>query len=426
MIVEYGLHIFLSVIQTYITYLFLNNAFEYKSSSDTTEKVSYLIYLVLRLIVKLCIRVTWIMTIYSFLGILFLSFNYKCSPKTRLFYTSLIFLIFSITNGLAALIVPAYNPSILKITLEYSFYASIISKFMDLFIFFVFIFIRKTKRKGDFTFIVKGAMISTPLATLFVLILVYEANDIPIVFKFIFILLALGMNIIILYIFNGLQSHVEREWRARKLEQQNIFYENELKLIQKNLKNIRILKHDLQNHISVILGLVKQNKNEECIEYLEETYLLLSTDKSIANSGNVVIDSIINFKLYELEKNNTKISVSLKIPNEINIPSFDISTIFGNLIDNAIEGALTASENRFIFVSAVQNRGMLNIEIQNSFDGVIKEFNGRILSRKRRYSTNGTGMDRVLEVIQTYKGLLDYDIQNNKFIINVVLYIPQE
>ncbi|MEM1486209.1 GHKL domain-containing protein [Oscillospiraceae bacterium PP1C4] len=425
MIIEYTLHIFLSMMQTYITYLFLNSAFKEKSSFFVPEKISYVLYLVLRLIIKLWFRSPLIMTLYSFSGIFFLSYNYKSSLKKRVFYNSLIFLIFAITNGLAALVVPTYNPSILAVTIEYSFYASMISKFMDVFIIFVFMFIRKIRKKGDFVFAIKGAMIATPLSSLFVLILVYEANNIPIVLKFICILLALGMNIVMFYIFNGLQAHIESEWKARVLEQQTTFYENELNLIQKNLKNIRILKHDLQNHISVIFGLIKQGKNEECIEYLEEINSLLSADKAIANSGNIVIDSIINFKIYELEGNHTQISVRLKIPSEINIPSFDIVTIVGNLIDNAIEGAMTVSENRFISVSITQTRGMLNIKIQNSFDGVIKEVNGKRLSRKRGFTTNGTGMERVSRVIDMYKGLLEYDIQDNQFTVNALLYIPQ-
>lgn len=424
MIIEYTLHIFLSVMQTFIVYLYLKSFFKDKYSSHAVEEISYLLYFMIRLIIKLWFRVPLVLVFYNLFGILLLSFNYKSPFKKRIFYVSFIYLIFIITDGASALMVPTYNPSILRVTVEYSFYASMISKLLNLFIILAFILIRNFKDRAGLAITIRGAMAYIPLSTLFVLTLIYEANNIPVILKLISIFLALVLNFIIFFIFNSLASYFENEWQARELKQQTIFYENELSLVQKNFTNMRILKHDLQNHLSVIFGLVKQNKNGECIEYLEEINSLLSTDKVIAKSDNVVIDSIINFKLYELERNNTHINVSLKIPSEINIPSFDIATIVGNLIDNAIEGAMTISENRFISVSIVQSKGMLNLRIQNSFDGIIKEDNGKILSRKRGFATTGTGMERVLKVIHAYDGLLEYDIQDSTFTVKALIYIP--
>jgi len=354
-----------------------------------------------------------------------LSFNYKSAFKKRVFIVSFIYVVFTMTNGISALMVPTYNPSLFTPSIQYSFYGSVLSKIMNLSIIFAFILMRKNKDKVDLAMIIKGTFALMPLSSLFVLILIYEASNISVAFKIISIILAMGLNFIMFYIFNNLASYFENEWQTRELKQRTIFYENELLLIQKNLTNMRILKHDLQNHLSVIFGLVKQNKNEECTEYLEEIYSLLSPDRAIAKSGNVVIDSIINFKLYELARNKTKITVNLKIPSEISIPSFDIATIIGNLVDNAIEGTMTINENRFITVSITQSKGMLRLKVQNSFDGVIKRDGKKIFSRKRGFATIGTGMERVLKVIRTYDGLLEYDVHNNIFTVNALIYLPQ-
>lgn len=425
LISEYTLHVFFSVLQTFILYLYFKNLFKDKKSSCIVEKTSYILYIIIRLVIKLWLKVPLVMSVYIFFGILLLSFNYKSSFLKRIFYVSFIYLIFTITKGVPALIFPTYNPSLLSATIEYSFYASMTSQLLDLFILFAFMLIRKFKDRTSLEMTINGAMIYIPLSTLFVLTIIYEESCIPIFLKLICVFLALMLNFIVFYIFNRLTSYFESEWRSRELKQQTVFYENELNLIQNNFKNIRILKHDLQNHLSVIFGLVKQDKNEECIEYLEEINSLLSADKAIAKSGNVVIDSIINFKLYELERNQTHLSISLKIPTEINIPSFDIATIVGNLIDNAIDGAMSTSENRFISVSIVQNRGMLSLRIQNSFDGVIKKANGKIFSRKRDFASTGTGMERVSRVIHAYNGLLEYDILDSTFTVKALLYIPQ-
>ncbi|WP_313527504.1 sensor histidine kinase [Anaerotignum sp.] len=425
MILEYALHIFLSIIQTSIAYLYLNNFFDKKVSTDTAEKISYIVYLISRVVVKLWVGIPFVIVVYNFFGVLMLSFNYKSAFKKRVFIVSFIYVVFTMTNGISALMVPTYNPSLFTPSIQYSFYGSVLSKIMNLSIIFAFILMRKNKDKVDLAMIIKGTFALMPLSSLFVLILIYEASNISVAFKIISIILAMGLNFIMFYIFNNLASYFENEWQTRELKQRTIFYENELLLIQKNLTNMRILKHDLQNHLSVIFGLVKQNKNEECTEYLEEIYSLLSPDRAIAKSGNVVIDSIINFKLYELARNKTKITVNLKIPSEISIPSFDIATIIGNLVDNAIEGTMTINENRFITVSITQSKGMLRLKVQNSFDGVIKRDGKKIFSRKRGFATIGTGMERVLKVIRTYDGLLEYDVHNNIFTVNALIYLPQ-
>ncbi len=425
MIIEYNLHIFLSILQTYIVHLYLKSFFKDKNSSKNLELISYSLYFVFRVIIKLCIRIPLAIVFYDFLGALILAVNYKSPLKKRIFYVSFICLIFITTNGIAALIVPRYNPSILMNTVEYSFYASIISKLMNLFIIFIFKVIRDLKDKLDLEIIIRGILICIPFSTLFVLVLIYESNNIPIVLKLISIILSLLFNFLVFYIFNSLTSYFENKWKSRELERQTIFYENQLNLTQKNLTQMSILRHDLKNHVSVVLGLVKQNKNKECIEYLEKISSLLGTDNVIAKSGNVVIDSLINYKRYELQRNHIDINVSLKIPSEINISSFDIATIIGNLIDNAIEGAVTITENRYISINIIQNKGMINIRIQNSFDGNVKEVNGKILSRKREFTTVGTGLDRVLKLIDIYNGLLEYEIEEDKFTVRAIIYIPQ-
>lgn len=411
--------------QTFILYLYLTSFFKDKKSSCIVEKTSYVLYIIIRIIIKLWLRVPLVMGLYILVGILLLSFNYKSSFLKRIFYVSFIYLIFTITKGVPALILPTYNPSLFSDTIEYSLYASITSQLLDLFIIFGFMLIRKINGRTSLEMIINGTMIYIPISTFFVLTIIYEASCITIILKLICVFLALMLNFVVFYVFNRLTSYFESEWHSRELKQQTMFYENELNLIQNNFKNIRILKHDLQNHLSVIFGLVKQDKNEECIEYLEEINSLLSADKAIAKSGNVVIDSIINFKLYELERNQTHLTISLKIPTEINIPSFDIATIVGNLIDNAIDGTMSTSENRFIAVSIIQNRGMLVLRIQNSFDGVIKKANGKIFSRKRDFASTGTGMESVSRVIHAYNGLLEYDIQDRTFTVKALLYIPQ-
>ncbi|MFV0496834.1 MAG: sensor histidine kinase [Candidatus Fimivivens sp.] len=420
MIIENTIHTVLNFLQTCIVYFYLKSLFKERNSTDSIQKISFVLYFALRLSITLWLGVPLAFVLYDLLGILLLSFNYRDQWSKRLFHVCFIYLIFTVSYGLSTLVTPTDNPSIFAPAMAYAIYISIISQLLNI---FILLLIRKYKDRVSAVLSLKAAMLYIPPATLFILYLIYKAGNIPLMFKLIGIFLMLVLNFIAFYIFNHPANYVEHEQKSRALKQQTLYYESELALIQKNFKNISVLKHDLQNHLSVIFGLIKQNKNEECIQYLEEINAFLTVERAIANSGNVIIDSIINYKLYQLERNKTRVTVSLKIPSDIDIPSFDIATILGNLLDNAIEGTMTVSSDRFISINIILNKGMLSIRVQNSFDGIIKKDGGEILSRKRGFETKGTGMERVLQVVNMNKGLLEYNIEDHIFTAKVLLYI---
>lgn len=79
-------------------------------------------------------------------------------------------------------------------------------------------------------------------------------------------------------------------------------------------------------------------------EYLNKMEASIRNVKEHIYSGNKDIDGILN---YMIEKANTvleHVEVEVKIPQELNIDSFELTVILGNLLENAIEAALQAEE----------------------------------------------------------------------------------
>lgn len=59
-------------------------------------------------------------------------------------------------------------------------------------------------------------------------------------------------------------------------------------------------------------------------------------NREYARSGNVMIDGILNLKLQEAERSGIDVKLELSVPEKVNVASFDMSVILGNLMDNAI------------------------------------------------------------------------------------------
>gem|GEM_PF-4289267 len=113
----------------------------------------------------------------------------------------------------------------------------------------------------------------------------------------------------------------------------------------------------------------------------------------------------------------------LKIPQEIDLPAFELAAVFGNLVDNAIEDCKTVDGERVIVVRVLQKRGVLQMSVKNTFDGIIKIEDGKMLSRKRNYRERGAGLDRVSEIVDRYNGLLEYETVDAAFSVRLIIYL---
>lgn len=419
MINEYTLVLFLSLLQTYNIFLYLRTFCIERSWNRRMEVLSYGFFILSRVVLYQVLLLPAAAIVFDLIGSFLLSLNYRCTISRRFFLVTFINLIFIITHAVIALLTPAYNPSLLVTTLHQSFWVSILSELVNLLIITAYsMMIRKFPGLS-----IKSVLVYVPITSVFILIMVYESGSIPPIFRVIGLLLLLELNWIILYFFNQMSAYIALQIKIKELENQRESYKYELELIQQSVKQVRNMRHDIKNHILILFGLLQDNKIEEGKTYLEEFNHSLSMEGEIAKSGNIVVDSIINFKHIDMEAQQINLSLKLQIPEELAISSFILSTILGNLIDNAIDGATGRSDDRYILIEIVQKQGMLRIKIVNSFAGEIHLHDGKILSHKRGYSSPGRGLDRVQEITEKNQGIFEIHYDEKEFLVEVLLYL---
>ena len=81
----------------------------------------------------------------------------------------------------------------------------------------------------------------------------------------------------------------------------------------------------------------------------------------------------------------------------------ELCVIFGNLLENALEACGRMTEGRrFLRLSSDVHLGTLTITMDNSFDGQVKQENGRYRSSKR--DDFGVGLRSILAVARRHGG----------------------
>lgn len=142
-------------------------------------------------------------------------------------------------------------------------------------------------------------------------------------------------------------------------------------------------------------------------------------------------DPIVNAILMEGKKNcmeqGLQYDVSL-LPglNFDFIHDIDKISMFGNMLDNAIEAALL-TENGFVNVSLFMgNKSMLVFKVENSCCAVLVNHNDRYATSKSDKKSHGYGIKKMRELALKYNGILDIKQEDGLFTASLILSTIQK
>ena len=236
----------------------------------------------------------------------------------------------------------------------------------------------------------------------------------PVIFATIFVLI-----IICISLYNKFLSIIEENTNYRfKLELDKMEQEYSAKLDDK-LNQLHSLRHDMKNHLIVIDGYASQHNDRKIHEYIHN----ISEDLSLTNtvdSGSHIVSALIVEKEDKAKSQNIRCEINISTPG-INIDDFSITTIIGNLFDNAIKAA-SECEHGWIRFSLTQTGSYMNIVIENSYSGNIIENNGEFTSTKNdKVLPHGIGIKNVRKVVSNLNGQIDFSYASGYFSVKAEL-----
>ncbi len=200
-----------------------------------------------------------------------------------------------------------------------------------------------------------------------------------------------------------------------KAETEKTYYD----ILDKQNQDLRIYAHDAKNHLAAIRSL---NTNPEIDEYLNKITESLATYSKVSRSGNHSLDVIINRYVTECSIKDVKFTFDTRLKNLEYVEGYDLVTILGNLLDNALESA-EKSEKREIALSTDYRNTYDVLIVTNSCDIFPKTSNNKLITTKDDKKLHGIGLKSVAKTLAKYNGDYDweYDNQNKVFTATVML-----
>lgn len=226
------------------------------------------------------------------------------------------------------------------------------------------------------------------------------------------------LNIIVFYLFDQINKIYQKEQEIERMKQSKRYFRHELEIMEQAQLKLDCLRHDMKNHLYRIEILAKENNIEELLSYVEQGKEYLTVQNQYVTTGNKSLDCMMNFKLEEAKKKGIVFTTDMVLPDKLNINPFDLNTIIGNLLDNAIE-AMDMTYEKKLDIAMKYNKNLLTVKIGNSCDEEIAQ---GLKTTKTNPSQHGFGLKSVQLIVNKYHGLLNQEIKGGYFLTKIVLY----
>ena len=211
------------------------------------------------------------------------------------------------------------------------------------------------------------------------------------------------------------QLHVEREMIA-----------NYNGMVANSLRQISITRHEMRNQLQLATAVLRESPAEadELIRKLEAG---VEEGQLINISDSTLVNALLNMKMTEAREKGINIHVEGNISGW-HLPEDDIVALFGNILDNAIEGceaaqkANTSSEKSFINFYAGTQGNMPVITSENSADPTLNGLESFSASSKEDKSRHGYGQIVILSIVQKYNAEIKVSCQGGEFSVRIVFW----
>ena len=136
---------------------------------------------------------------------------------------------------------------------------------------------------------------------------------------------------------------------------------------------------------------------------------------------NRAADGVVGYYCALAKREQIPFSVQLDLPECLPVDEIDLCLVLSNLLENALEASLrTAPARRRIELTAyLHGNSLALIQVENTYDGVIREKDGVFLSSKRK--GDGVGIQSVRHIAEKSGGVSTVTYQDGLFCAKVML-----
>ncbi len=191
-------------------------------------------------------------------------------------------------------------------------------------------------------------------------------------------------------------------------------------LSRENIDMVNQKYHDLKHQINLLKTQSYVGKSTRYLEQMEHEIKVYETQNK---TGNQILDAVLTNKAMICQ--NKEIELKFIVDGEALsfMEDMDVSALFGNMLDNAIESAEKQQEKqkRLIWLYVTREKQFVRIRTENYCDEKISFKNGMPVTTKKDRRFHGYGMKSIKSTVEKYHGSVVAAQENNWFELKILL-----
>lgn len=204
-----------------------------------------------------------------------------------------------------------------------------------------------------------------------------------------------------------LEDHERLERASQLAGLREVYYQG----LQRQENQVRQLRHDLRNHLTVIQGLLEKRDTQGAVDYLEQMAGTPALRGSKRFCDNETANVVLSAKAEAMEQAGIAADFVVSIPEDLQVADTDLAALLGNALDNAIEGVQNA-EVKWVTLRCRVDKGLLMLRLENAIGGSV---NPDLSTTKADKCSHGFGLPGMQEIARRYGGSLNAGVKDGTF-----------
>ncbi|MCR5452913.1 MAG: GHKL domain-containing protein [Lachnospiraceae bacterium] len=235
------------------------------------------------------------------------------------------------------------------------------------------------------------------------------------------------MGVILLYVYHELMQQTAARLEERTLRNMLELQYSQYKLSEESIALVNQKYHDLKHQIAMLKTSISSKDRENGTEYLDQMLNEIRQYEAQWRTGNQVLDTMLSAEAMKCQASDIEFTCVADGKILSFMSPMDISALFGNALDNAIESAERISEKRerLIYLTVDRQRDFVRIYVENRYEGEVKFKHHLPQTTKKDKSLHGYGVKSMQQIAEKYGGSIRAEAVDGWFKLSILIPIPE-
>lgn len=183
-------------------------------------------------------------------------------------------------------------------------------------------------------------------------------------------------------------------------------------------KRLSVQRHDLRHRFRALHAMLERGEVADALAYVDASAEALSETKPRRWCENAVLDAMFAAYFGMAEAEGVRVEASLDVPEKLGVSAAELSTVFANALENALQAVRPLPEERRVIRCECIRRPQFMFSVSNPYEGTVRfDDEGRPVALEKGH---GFGTASIAAYCEKHGAFCDYAAENGWFTLRMV------